>query len=384
VIAPTPRRRILFRTSRDEHRTMRRWLPCALAAFAACLCADSASAQTESASPDAPADDKSSFLFVPYPITEPALGSGVLAGPVWMRPGPATDAGPAKPQAFGAGVLWTNGGSRGLVAFDHRAWRGGAWRTTALGARADLHLSYHGLSPDADDGRGFTLRVRGASVSAEHVLGKGPHSIDVRLFSTVAQTDFDVATPPEIALAPPEQTLAGLGVGWSRDTRDDVYAPTHGSYTAVALTAYPHAIGSTFDAQALRANWTSYRSAFGKGVLGTRFVLEHIQGDPPFYIRPYVAFRGAPALRYAGEDVVSAEAELRWPVGTRWEVLAFGGAGIARADRAVTHASATVTAGGLGVRFKAKKYFGLTFGLDVAAGPDGTATYVQIGNAWAR
>ena len=46
--------------------------------------------------------------------------------------------------------------------------------------------------------------------------------------------------------------------------------------------------------------------------------------------------------------------------------------------------TSSVAAGGLGLRFKAQKYFGLTFGIDLAQGPDGLATYIQIGNAWAR
>ena len=58
------------------------------------------------------AESGSSFVFIPYPITEPAVGVGLLAGPVWMREGPEDDSGPKKPQAFGAGALWTDGGSR--------------------------------------------------------------------------------------------------------------------------------------------------------------------------------------------------------------------------------------------------------------------------------
>jgi len=59
-----------------------------------------------------------------------------------LRAGPKGDVGLAKPQAFGAAALWTNGGSRGGVAFDHRAWADGVWRTTAVAASADIDLHY--------------------------------------------------------------------------------------------------------------------------------------------------------------------------------------------------------------------------------------------------
>ena len=52
------------------------------------------------------------FIVVPYPIVDPALGNGLLVGPVWMRSGPPPAAGPAKPQAYGLGALWTDGGTR--------------------------------------------------------------------------------------------------------------------------------------------------------------------------------------------------------------------------------------------------------------------------------
>jgi outer membrane protein assembly factor BamA len=253
-----------------------------------------------------------------------------------------------------------------------------------LAADVDLQLSYCGPSPDADSDRALTLGVRGVSLKAEHALGHGSNSIDVRAFSSVATTDFELAVPDELALAPPEQTLTGVGLGWSQDTRDEVYTPGRGRYLSLAVTLYPETLGASLCAQSLRANWTQYRPVFGKAVLGTRVVFEHIQGDLPFYFRPYVAFRGVPALRYAGEDVASAKTELRWTLSSSWDALVFAGVGIARANTLKVSGLRTLSAGGLGVSYRAKKYFGLTFGLDFAVGPDDTAGYVQIGNAWSK
>jgi hypothetical protein len=325
-----------------------------------------------------------SFLFVPYPITEPAVGSGLLAGPVWMRDGPEGEAGPRKPQAFGAGALWTDGGSRGVIAFDHRAWSGGDWRTTVAAARVDLVLSYPGLSPRFDASRGFTLRTRGAGIEGEKRLGGGPGSLRLRVFSATAEVTFAQSPPIELAGDRRRATIAGFGLGWSHDTRDSVFSPSQGQAVSIGLTAYPEALGASFDAQSLGIDWIVYRSGPGKGALGIRSQLDLGFGDPPFYLRPYVSLRGVSALRYPGEQVASVETEYRWPVNARWDLLAFGGIGSARADIRGITATKTVSAAGAGIRFKVRKLFGLTFGLDFAHGPDGAVTYIQIGNAWSK
>ena len=149
--------------------------------------------------------------------------------------------------------------------------------------------------------------------------------------------------------------------------------------TGVRLT-----LGASFGAQSYSLRWTRYGKGVGKGVWGLRAVAEASTGDLPFYLRPYVSLRGVLAMRYAGERAASVETEYRWPLGERWDVLAFGGLGTAVSDRRGAKGTKTVSAGGLGVRFKARKYFGLTFGVDLAQGPDGLVGYVQIGNAWGR
>lgn len=332
-----------------------------------------------------PADeDVQTFLFVPYPVTEPAVGTGLLAGPVWMREGPPEADAPARPQAFGAGVLWTDGGSRGLVGFDRRAWGGGRWWTTAVALDAELALRYGGLDPGQDQDLGFTLDLSGLSVEGEVRLAGRPDRVGLRLFAGQADLAFDDALPPEFDPSWTRRRVNGFAVSYIRDLRDDTYSPTRGTHLQGSATVYASWLGASFDAQALGLRWTRYGKGLAGGVLGLRVVLDASHGDAPFYLRPYVSLRGVPALRYAGEQAASLELEQRWPLGERWELLAFGGAGSAHSERAAGPGSASVTTGGMGFRFKARKYFGLTFGVDLAHGPDGLVTYLQIGNAWAR
>lgn len=341
-------------------------------------------AATESDADCGACGDGRSFLLLPYPITEPAVGNGVFAGPVWMREVPSADDGPPQTEATGFGALWTDGGSRGWAAFDRRAWKGGRWWSTAVAADADLALRYDGLRPGSDQDLGFTLGVTGLSVEASRRFPGRADSLGVRLFGSHVQLGFDAALPPEVSPDLDESRANGFVLSYERDSRDEAYSPTTGQRLQASLTSFAPWLGASFEARGLGVRWTRYGGGLGDGVLGLRVVADISRGDPPFYLRPYVTLRGVPALRYAGEDVLSAELEHRWPVGERWDLIAFGGGGYARSRREGGQGSASVGAGGLGVRFKARKYFGMTFGLDVAHGPDGIATYIQIGNAWAR
>jgi hypothetical protein len=43
----------------------------------------------------------------------------------------------------------------------------------------------------------------------------------------------------------------------------------------------------------------------------------------PFYLRPFISLRGAPIMRYQGDEVAQLEAELRWQFWQRFSVVGF-------------------------------------------------------------
>ena len=104
----------------------------------------------------------------------------------------------------------------------------------------------------------------------------------------------------------------------------------------------------------------------------------------PFYLRPYVWLRGVQVLSYQGEQAAEIEAELRWELHSRFSLVGFGGAGIARSEIAQGDRDKSVTAGGVGFRYLVARKHGLHMGLDVAFGPDDPVIYVVFGSAWMR
>ena len=86
-------------------------------------------------------------------------------------------------------------------------------------------------------------------------------------------------------------------------------------------------------------------------------------------------------MRYQGESVGVAEAELGWNFTSRWTVLGFGGAG--RTTGVIDNDKiTTVYSKGVGIRYFIARRFGAHAGFDVAKGPEDTAFYIQFGHAW--
>ena len=116
----------------------------------------------------------------------------------------------------------------------------------------------------------------------------------------------------------------------------------------------------------------------------------------PYMAKPSINLRGIPAMRYQGEKMLLAEAQLRWEFIDRWNLVFFGGAGKVYGDEirlepgtgiikenlsfqdAPTH-----PAGGVGFRYELARKFGLWSGLDFATSEENDfAFYITIGSAW--
>jgi hypothetical protein len=107
-----------------------------------------------------------------------------------------------------------------------------------------------------------------------------------------------------------------------------------------------------------------------------------VDGDVPFFGYPFVNLRGIPAMRYQGEEVVTTEIEYLWGVTPRWTIAVFAGAARTSSVSDFGAGSETVTAGGAGFRYRIARKLGLQVGMDVARGPEETAYYLTVGNAW--
>jgi outer membrane protein assembly factor BamA len=168
------------------------------------------------------------------------------------------------------------------------------------------------------------------------------------------------------------------------DTRDNIFTPLRGTFAEAVVGLFEPALGGDDAFQRVQATVMHFVPLHRTLYLGLRGDGAASLGDAPFYLRPFISLRGAPIMRYQGEEVAQIEAELRWQFWRRFSLVGFAGAGVAWNDLQRGRSSQTIATGGVGFRYELARRYGIHVGLDVAFSPDNAAVYVQVGSAWAR
>jgi hypothetical protein len=330
------------------------------------------------------------FLPVVMPITEPALGYGLVGGAVFLDPRESAGAeGWARPNITMLGGMWTEDGSEGLFGMNSSLWLDGRLQTLVGGGSLALDLELHGIGDDpalADDPIGYELDVDGVVGEGRARLGESDFWLALRLAYAEVEVEFDAPPGVVVGVDPSddEVTMAGPTVGLRYDSLDNVFTPTRGLLSDTFVSVFDEAFGGSRDYQLVQQVLIHHQQLAPDWFLGLRGDANLSLGDTPFYARPYIDLRGIPALRYQGEYVASAQAELRWQFVPRYSLVGFGGGGVAWTDFDGFERSQDAFAGGLGLRYELARKFGLHAGLDVAAGPEEGAIYVVVGNSWLR
>src|SRR5262245_26590519 len=322
------------------------------------------------------------FVPVAAPITEPAVGYGAAAALVFVDRDP--NAGPAAPpDLYAAGGMLT--ASQSWAAFGGYSvrWLGGDLHTKGGAGYVSLNLEHYGLGDDpalSQNPVSYNLRAAVATTTATMRIASTPlHAgLGVALARTHLELHGNIAGARDA-----ESTLISLRPLVQLDTRDNLFTPTRGLFGETGLSIAHRSDGSWFELLDLAA--IGYTPLFLPELfLGVRGGAGFSFGDAPFYLRPFVVLRGAPAMRYQGEQTAELEAELRWQFWKRFSLVAFGGAGGAWTGTFGFDRSKSVFTYGTGFRYELARKLGLHMGADFAFGQDGFVLYIQLGSAWFR
>lgn len=365
---------------------------------------------TASAAPPAPSKfrdpedgqfDVSGFLDRPFgfiptivPITEPAVGAGVAAVPLFVnRP-----EGKGRPDIWGLGGMATSNGSRGFFGgysgyfFDQRL------KLLTGAAKASINLDFYGLGQTLEiDGQPlrYNLDGTGSLLGVDWRLDRSDWWVGLRYLyadidaSFVRHRDRDRVTELDFAerFRDPgfEYTISTLQPTLTFDSRDNIFTPTSGFYSELSVSLNTEALGGGSDYQIVNLTAIGYQPLVKNSLfLGLRGDWSQSFGEVPFYLRPSVQLRGAPLNRYQGDGVAYTEAELRWQFEPRWSLVGFGGAGFTWTGEEPFNRSDSTFTGGGGFRYLIARRYGLHMGIDVAYGGEGPAVYVQFGSGWFR
>ena len=328
------------------------------------------------------------FLPIPVIVTEPAVGYGGGLVALFIRPRhEAGSAGYSRPDLSAVGYIATANGTKMTIAGDSTLWLDGRLKTLFGGLTGNVNLDVHGLgssAADADQAVRYTLDMDGVGGRVDWQLApESPWWVSFRYaYADVVPKLREDPVFPNLEDRV-RTTITGPGVALIYDSRDNLFTPTRGAYSETSVFASDEAFGANRDfrryGQVLMGWWPVLRSV----TVAARADYSQSSKGAPFFVRPFISLRGIPAMRYPGNKVASTEVEGRWQFYGRWSVVAFGGIGVARLDEGFTR-DKTAGAGGLGFRYEIARKFRIHVGLDVARGPEETAVYLQVGNAWFR
>lgn len=340
-------------------------------------------------------DDPRGFFPLVKPITEPAVGAGGAFLPVFID---LPKDPPGRPDIWAAGIMRTSNGSRGYFGGYSGYFHEDKWHVFGGAGKFSVNLDFHGLGGlDTVDGQPLRYNLDGAGglIGVDRRIGATPWRLGMRYLygeidpSLVQPGDSWKVSHPEFVRRfhrfDDSSTISSLQFALTYDSRDNIFTPTEGLYSELSLTTNLPALGASDEYQLLAWTGIWYRPLLEEKLFfGWRADLTQSFGDMPFYRRPAISLRGAPAQRYQGAGVASTEAELRWQFHPRWSVLGFAGSGVTWPGEARLDKPQATLTGGAGFRYLVARRHGLHAGVDVAYGEEGPALYIQFGSGWFR
>ena len=333
------------------------------------------------------------FGFVPVvmPITEPAVGYGAAGALVFIdrreSDSPGAD---IRPNVTAIGGMVTENDSQGLAAGHLGTWLDGRLRTQVGIADVDLNLEFFGLGGESTTGGDpldYGIDARGGIAGASYRWGESRVWLGARyaLVNTTVAFGAPGSTPAPIDPADRDLRLGVVTPSLTLDHRDNFFTPVRGWYVDLTVPLFREEVGSDRDFETATLTGAWYQPVAPEWFLAVRGTARTSTDGTPFFLRPYVELRGVQAISYQGETTVDAEAELRWQFHSRFSVVGFVGAGLARGGALPgTDDERSVAAGGTGFRYLLARRHGLHMGIDLAFGPDDPVIYVIFGSAWLR
>ena len=334
-------------------------------------------------------DQKYGFLPIVLPITEPAVGYGAAVGLAFISsPLGAVKDGYDRPNISLVGGMATENGTRGLVLGDFRHWMDDNLQTVAGVFDASVNLDFHGIGDDSrldHDPLEYTLEPLGTLLQAKYRIAGSRWWAGLSYAFARTNVEFDApAGTPGLPDFEKETNEAGLTPTLTYDSRDNLFTPNRGTYVEAGCGFFSSALGGDDEFEKARVIAMHFIPISETLFFGLRGEAAATFNDPPFYMRPFITLRGAPVMRYQGEEIAQLEAELRWQFWQRFSLIGFGGVGAAWTDVEQLDSTQVIYTGGGGFRYELARDYGLHAGADVAFSRDNAAVYIQIGGAWTR
>ena len=328
------------------------------------------------------------FLPIISPITEPAIGYGLVGAGVYFIPKRKTSKDEFKmPDIVGLGGGYTQNGTwiagGGYFGF----WKDDKVRYRGIFGYGDVNLKFYGFGNEylANDPAEFNimsslfLQQAVIRIKKSHFFLGGKY-----FFAKTEVTAFEESKLPEVD--PKDFTVisSGLSIISEYETFNNLLSPTKGIRLHLSYDQNLKFLGSDYYNSRLTLFALGYFPINRHWVSGLRVESILVSENTPFYMMPYISLRGVPLLRYQGALTLLAETEQLVRVYKRWSLVGFAGIGTVMPSIDDMTFGSTAWNAGVGFRYKIARLLGLQMGVDVARGPEDWAFYIVFGSAWLK
>jgi len=341
------------------------------------------SAETESVMPH-----DFSFIVMPIPISDPAIGDGLALGAgVFYEAG-----GSERPWVTGAGGLYTDNGSWTAAVFQKAYIGADRFRLIGGGGIGEFNVDFYGVGPEAG-GRGVSIPITqdAGFAIAQGLVRVAPHTylgLQYRLIDMSTTLDIDPPPFPDMDLPPLElnSRISALGLSGEYDSRDNEYQPNSGLYATAIWLKADEAFGSDHEYSRLELKANGYTRTNERTVWAWRVSTCWAGDGAPFYdicnFGSQSDLRGYVQGQYRDHSMFAIQTEYRRNFGGRFGVVMFAGVGRGGAEVGEMGNDELLPAGGVGVRYLASRKYGVNVGIDYAFGEDSSAVYFRVGEAF--
>jgi outer membrane protein assembly factor BamA len=330
-----------------------------------------------------------SFVAMPIPISNPAIGNGLAVAALMIF----TPSGSPRPWTTGAGGVYTDTKSWGAAVFQKAYIDDDRFRVTAGAGGGVFNVKFYGIGQAAGaQGRYVNLEQDAGGGLAEVLMRVAPQMhVGLRYRGAVVDSKFKFPPPtdrpdlmlPELSV---KSAISQLGFSGEYDSRDNEYNPNSGTYAHSEWMFSEPWLGSDFKYDLLNVAVNHYHRIDDKSLIAWRGSICHAGDGAPFYdICNFGAnndLRGYPAGQYRDQAMFALQTEYRRHLFWRLGAAAFVGVGEVAKSFGKMNSDDLLPAAGLGLRFEASKKYKVNASIDFAVGDHVSAAYFYIGEAF--
>jgi len=340
--------------------------------------------------PDEKHSKRGEIVVAPFPISNPALGSGlVLVGGYLFPISKKNDESPDS--MLGGGSFYTSNGSWLWGAGTKLYLKQDRLRVTAFYGQGQLHYDLYGIGNSAGNlGSSVPIHQGGKALLLETLIRLknkvflGPR---YQWRSLDAQVKGDNLPPAfNIDATELKSTTSAIGFHLQRDLRDSQFYPTMGTLTDVVGDFFQGTFGSDFSYQTYTFAFNKYSGLSPRQVLAFRVFGCATSGHVPFYdlclLGMHNDVRGYKTGQYRDKLMLTTQAEYRLQLPKRFGLAAFFGVGEVAPDVGAFNNDNLKPGGGAGIRYTLAKKNHVNLRVDYAVGLQGGGVYMGVSEAF--